>query len=1062
MRPPLTPTPDPPRRNWIPWFALLVVVLFTIVGASYVRYSAAASDRMRFANDVSGTKEDIQDRLEMYVDTLRGTVGLYSARGEVTHAEFRAYQQQLNLQQRYPGSRGIGFAERVLPGQQQNLIARVRATGAADFLIEPFAYRDWAALSAFQIRPAGERPEYFPIIELEPLDRRNSAALGYDMFSQPDRAEAMSRARDTGQAAATRKVTLIQEIDATKQPGFLIYVPVYALKMPHTTVAQRRLALKGFVYSPFRADDLLRGVLTAGRERSVDFQLYDGTNQTPGQLLYDSSLDRPPVDRSFSRHTRTEQIKIAGMIWTLVFNTRPEFQNRSSNWLIPYIFIIGAVFAIALFLVTGAQGRARFAAERAATELLRSQEALRQSEERYRSLVLATAQIVWTTDAGGNVVEDLPSWRAFTGQTVDELKNNGWMSVVHPEDRPRVSEVWAQSLANASGHKQEFRVRAADGTWRHILARCVPVLERDGRLKEWVGTCSDITLRKRAEDALRFLSDASAVLAASLNYEQTLKNLAQSAVPGIADWCSVDLLADNGSLLRISIAHVEPNKMQLARELAKRYPTDINARTGPPQVIRTGRAEYYPNIPDTMLETIARDGQHLKLLRDLGLKSAIIVPLSARGRTFGAITLVSAESGHRYTDDDLVLAEELARRASVAVDNARLYGEAQDANRIKDEFLAIVSHELRTPLNAILGWSQLLQQGSLDNETIAEAVDAVQRNAKAQAQLIEDLLDISRIIRGQIEMEKRPVELATVLKDALDVVAPSAVQKRIDIRQQISPDTILVEGDPTRLQQVIWNLLSNAVKFTPEDGHVDLQLERQYGEAVIAVADTGQGISPAFLPYVFDRFRQADSSTTRRHGGLGLGLAIVRHLVELHGGSVRAQSAGEGKGARFVVRLPIVAPAATKAVPDPATQAPQAERISLAGVKVLVVDDDPDAQMLLQAILEGYGASVVAVGSAQAVMDAMDQALPDVLISDIGMPGEDGYTLLRRVRARGAENGGQTPAAAVTAFAHADDRIRALAAGFQFHLSKPIEAAELVRTVAVLSGRRARSATPYE
>ncbi|HZF11718.1 MAG TPA: response regulator [Thermoanaerobaculia bacterium] len=396
-------------------------------------------------------------------------------------------------------------------------------------------------------------------------------------------------------------------------------------------------------------------------------------------------------------------------------------------------------------------------------------------------------------------------------------------------------------------------------------------------------------------------------------------------------------------------------------------------------------------------------------------------------------------------------------RAQLLVREQAARRQAEDANRIKDEFLATLSHELRTPLNAILGWAQMLRMTKLDEATASRAYETIERNAKAQAQLISDLLDVSRIITGKLRLEQKSVELPLVLDVVLDTVRPAAEAKGIGITFHLDRWVGPVLGDPDRLQQVIWNLFSNAIKFTPVGGRVDVDLRAGEGCVEIRVSDTGSGIHPQFLPYVFDRFRQAESTSTRSHGGLGLGLSIVRHLVELHGGTVAVESAGEGKGATFTVSLParaiflpVTSPAA--ALPSTVAVAPWGSR-PLAGVRVLVVEDEDDTRELLVRALESNGAAVTAVASVAQALEQLDRRLPDVLLSDIGMPEEDGYTLIHKLRARGADQGATLPAAALTAYARTEDRERALAAGFQTHIAKPIDPSELIAAVARLAGR---------
>ncbi len=411
----------------------------------------------------------------------------------------------------------------------------------------------------------------------------------------------------------------------------------------------------------------------------------------------------------------------------------------------------------------------------------------------------------------------------------------------------------------------------------------------------------------------------------------------------------------------------------------------------------------------------------------------------------------------------------IAAQAAVAIDNARLYDDARrgaEAERaaraevervslMKDEFLATLSHELRTPLNAVLGWAELLLLRATEDPEIRRGLETIARNARAQAQMIEDLLDMNRIVSGKVRLDVQRADLAAIVESAVESVQPSAEVKSIRLRKTLDPLAGPVFGDPHRLQQVVWNLLSNAVKFTPKGGRIDVLLQRVDSHVEITVTDSGTGISPEFLPHVFERFRQADSSTTRKHGGLGLGLSIVKQLVELHGGSVRAESAGDQQGATFTVSLPlrVVRDGDSREHPTTRTPAIRQAEILLAGVKVLVVDDEPDARDLLMHVLVDAQAEVTTAGSAEEGLARVKTERPDVIVSDIGMPDRDGYQFMRAVRALPVADGGRTPAIALTAFARSEDRTRALLAGYQVHLAKPIEPHELVVTIGSLTGR---------
>ncbi len=446
------------------------------------------------------------------------------------------------------------------------------------------------------------------------------------------------------------------------------------------------------------------------------------------------------------------------------------------------------------------------------------------------------------------------------------------------------------------------------------------------------------------------------------------------------------------------------------------------------------------------------------------IRSYLAVPVISRsGEVCGGLFFGHPMAG-MFSARAMRIIEGLAGQASIAMDNARLYEgakrsakenerlyrQAQISNQMKEEFLSTVSHELRTPLNAILGWSRMLRGGALPEAETTRAIETIERNARAQSQLIDDLLDVSRIIAGKLRLEIRPADPNLCIEAAIDALRPAAEAKGVRMQKVIDAGVLFVPGDPVRLQQIVWNLLSNAIKFTPREGKVQVRLERVNSSVEIVVSDTGQGIEPDFLPYVFDRFRQEDQRTARLHGGMGIGLAIVKQLVELHGGSVTASSSGKDQGSSFTVKLPVVPvyqvnaeegrvhPAARDLLP----QLESEDRLD--GLKILVVDDEPDTRELLKSGLENCGAQVELAGSMSEALAMIQAQTPDLLISDIGMPGDDGYLLIHKVRGLPAERGGKIPAIALTAYARTEDRLHALRSGFDMHVPKPVEFAELV------------------
>lgn len=701
-----------------------------------------------------------------------------------------------------------------------------------------------------------------------------------------------------------------------------------------------------------------------------------------------------------------------------------------------------------------------------------------------RNLIAADGYAVWRqTEAGWRIVESNGISPAFATATVPQQSAIAYeeplaFSDVREVDtlaarQPayaaegilamlavplRIGRQWSGSLVFYYRSVQQFdQIRLETAS---ALGNLCAVAISTAELHE-----EQLVQRERLERAHRqatFLAQAGVILGSSLDYEQTLKAVAQLAVPDVADWCAVDMIDGDGHLTRLGTAHVDPAKIEFARTLRERFPDDPDSPGSPWHVLKTGQAAMISGITDEMLSHGARSPEHLAALRQLQLHSYIAVPLVANGRSLGVLTFVTAESRRAYDGEDLLVAQAVAERAALAVDNARAYGEARAANRAKDEFLATLSHELRTPINAIMGWGQILQTGMADAARTAQAVDAIVRNAAAQARLIEDLLDLSRIISGKLRLDVELVELGAVVSAAVLTIEPAAQVKGLRL-QTVVEEGAHVYGDRQRLQQAVWNLLSNAVKFTPRGGTVQTHVRRVGSHVEIMVSDTGEGIPADVLPFVFDRFRQADSSSTRRHAGLGLGLAIVRHIVELHGGTAHVASEGLNRGASFRLRLPIsiaaaeppAAAQAHPAVPTITTGTLAVDALpDLAGTRILVVEDDADAREMVAYLLRQRHADVVTSASVDDALAAFDRQPPDVLLSDIEMPNRDGFALIRAVRAKAPDAGGEVPAAALTAYSRPEDRAASMLAGYDAHLSKPVDLHELIATVSRLRARR--------
>ena len=700
---------------------------------------------------------------------------------------------------------------------------------------------------------------------------------------------------------------------------------------------------------------------------------------------------------------------------------------------------------------------------------------------RLAAIVQSSDDAIVAKSLGGIITAWNAAAERLFGYTAAEAIGHSIRRIIPADRQAEEDEVLARLQRGESiDHFETVRVRK-DGAPVDISLSVSPIRNAAGQIIGASKIARDITERKRA-DALRaellaaeqaararaelaehratILAEASSVLASSLDSATTLRTVSRLIVPTLADWCIIDLVTRDRALERVALAASEPGTQALLSEL-QQYAPDWTSQQPSAQAIRGAKTILFPEVTEETLTSTARDAAHLALMRRLRPRSALAVPLVTRSRIVGALTLVRT-TPQRYGEADVAMAEDLARRAAQAVDNASLYSEAAEAraqaegaNRTKDVFLAVLSHELRTPMNAVYGWARMLQMGQIDEAMKPRAFEAIVRNSHVQLQLIDDLLDISRIMSGKMRLDIRPVDLPRVLEAALDAVRPTAEAKGLRLQPLIDPNAGPLNGDPDRLQQIVWNLLMNAIKFTPKGGRIQVTLQRVNSHLEIVVSDTGVGINRELLPFIFDRFRQGDSSSTRTQGGLGIGLALVRHLTELHGGTVTGESAGEGQGATFRVKLPLAAASieAPGVHPTALAPIPPYRGPSLRGLRVLVVDDDPDALELIATILRRAEADAMPCSTPREALALLHSWKPHVLLSDIEMPGEDGYSLIRKVRALSEAEESKIPAVALTAYGRPEDRVRSLSAGYSMHVPKPVDPVELGVIVANLAGR---------
>ena len=681
----------------------------------------------------------------------------------------------------------------------------------------------------------------------------------------------------------------------------------------------------------------------------------------------------------------------------------------------------------------------------------------------YRDLVENVNDILFTLDLEGNMISINKAAESITGYSQAELLGMNMADFLTPESAHNARHMTERKLAGEEQTHYEVDARTKAGTLLTLEINSRLAL-KDGVPVGVQGVARDISVRRRTEEALR-----EADQRALFSYERLLERISGLAQAlgtarelltiyrALRDFTAVSVPCDG-----LFISLYDPIRDVRVACYGWGDNQEIDTTELPPM----STSSYGPNSRAIKTGQVIITDDYMRATQghpsvivgpDNGLRpqASLALPMAVMGRIIGTIEVQSYQKA-AFSDEHVTAMRMAANLTAVAIENVRLLeresrarAAAEDSNRLKDEFLATVSHELRTPLTAILGWSRMLAGGSLEEAMAARAIDTIVRNAKAQSQIIDDILDVSRIITGKLYLELHPIELGPVIEAAINVVRPTAEAKGIHIELHLDPRPAVIRGDANRLQQVIWNLVSNAIKFTPSGGKVSLTMRELDSRVEISVTDSGQGISDEFLPFVFDRFRQADSTSTRQHGGLGLGLSIARHLVEIHGGTIKAESAGEGKGSTFSFSVPLLAARTSlrsELGREPETYERQKLQSRLSGVRVLLVDDDEDTLDLLGAALTQASAVVTAASSAEDAIHAFGLAEFDVIVSDIAMPNEDGYQLIQRIRKSGLDRG-TIPAVAITAYAKDEDREKAFSAGYQGFLAKPIELSDLVTAI---------------
>ena len=690
--------------------------------------------------------------------------------------------------------------------------------------------------------------------------------------------------------------------------------------------------------------------------------------------------------------------------------------------------------------------------KRAEREIVRLAAESERQKRLYEAILTTTPDLAYLFSLDHRFTYTNPALLALWGRTREEAIGKTCLEIGY---EPWHAALHEREIDQVVATRQPIRgeVPFAAPAGRRIFDYIfTPVIGVEGEVEAVAGTTRDITDQKRAQESSHYLAEASAALASVVDPESTLQTVANLAVPYFADWSAADVANDDGSLRRIAVAHRDPEKVRLAHELAGRYPIDMQAGSGIGAVYRTGKPEILGEISDDLLVKGAKDPDHLRLIRSLGLKSYICVPLVVAGKSYGVLSFFTAESDRRYSEVDLALARELSQRAAIAIENARLYAELREADRRKDEFLATLAHELRNPLAPIRNGLQVMRLAGGEKEMAERARTMMERQLTQLVRLVDDLMDVSRISRGKIELRKERLPLSTMLTSAVETSRPLIEKMGHELAISLPPQPVMIDADLTRLAQVFSNLLNNAAKYSEPCGHIWLRAEHLGGEVIVSVRDAGIGIAADQLPHIFEMFTQTESALEKAQGGLGIGLTLVKRLVEMHGGSVAAKSDGPGRGSEFTVRLPV-------AVETSASEPQGVEEesaIAPSKLRILIVDDNRDAAESLTMMLEILGNEIRTAYDGEEAVRAALEFQPDVILLDIGLPKLNGYEACRRIRRQ--QGGKNAVIIAQTGWGQEEDRERTHQAGFDQHLVKPIDPSVLMAILSELSQRAASQA----
>jgi len=666
------------------------------------------------------------------------------------------------------------------------------------------------------------------------------------------------------------------------------------------------------------------------------------------------------------------------------------------------------------------------------------------SPERFRLMAETGPAVTWTADADGHVTWISRRWYEYTGLNRED-DPRGWTrnGVLHPDDVPAMLAAWRRSISEGVEHEVEARHRRHDGTYRWFITRAVPCRDDDGHVVQWFGSTVDVDEHRQSSEAMSFLARASAALADTNDEEAALTSIADLAVPAFCDWFGVHLREPGGEIRRLAVRHLDPARIAFVDALYSEYPPGEGEPYGAQAVILAGQPIWAPRYRE-MVPAMARDARHRDLLLGVGTRSFACVPMRLRGIVIGALTFATAESQRDFSEIHFRAMEDLASRAAVAIENVRLVRALREGDRRKDEFLAVLAHELRNPLAPVRNAVQILRDKSAAPPQMQWASDVIDRQVRQMSRLVDDLLDVSRITRGRIELRREHMTLASVVASAVEASRPSIERGRQELTIALPAEPLHLDADFARLSQVISNLLNNAAKYTPAGGRIRLSVERIGAQAVVRISDNGIGIPHDQLERVFDMFAQLTRSGTQDQSGLGIGLTLVKQLVELHGGFVEARSDGENRGSEFIVRLPMG--------PEPLPVAPEApgasgQPVAVMGLKILVVDDNRDAADSLSWLLRSTGHEVAVAYDGEESLEAAARVVPEVVLLDIGLPKVHGYDVARRLR---KAYGPAMVLVAITGWGQEEDRRRSREAGFDYHFTKPVDMRSILDLLATV------------